>query len=128
MLPAFMVPENIVRADGASVPVDLGEARGSDVLITLGITRIIEQESLDLSLYGSADGETWEKISGFPQKFYCGTYSLYLDLARHPHVRYLRAQWRMNRWGHGDRSPLFGFYVFAEQPSRVRQPLVARAG
>ena len=42
--------------------------------MTLAITKIIEQESLDLSIFGSADGATWgaKPIAAFPQKFYCG--------------------------------------------------------
>jgi hypothetical protein len=38
-----------------------------------------------------------------------------LDLARHPGVRYLLARWTVNRWGRGDLTPLFAFYVFLEQ-------------
>ena len=51
----------------------------------------------------------------FPQKFYCGTYPLVLDLTPHPHIRYLRGQWKMNRWGPRDTTPLFGFYLTAEE-------------
>ena len=54
------------------------------LLLTLGITRIIEQESLDLTIWGSANGDTWTQIAAFPQKFYCGTYSLLVDLTTAP--------------------------------------------
>lgn len=121
MLPNFLFPEQIVRQDGAGPVVDLGDSHGGLITITLGITRIIEQESLDLAIYASADGQAWgeKPVLAFPQKFYCGTYSLLLDLTAQPDARYLRVQWKMNRWGRGEATPLFGMYVFA-QPSKER--------
>jgi hypothetical protein len=89
----------------------------------LGITRIIEQESLDISVWGSADNADWgtKPLLSYPQKFYCGTYQVLLDLNDRPEVRYLRVQWKVGRWGRGASKPLFGFYVFAEEMGR--QPL-----
>ncbi len=116
-LPNFLVPEQVVREDGSSAEFDLGSARGKVVLLTLGITRIIEQESLDVSVWGSADKTNWtaKPVTAFPQKFYCGTYTILLDLTSQPEVQYLRIQWSMNRWGRGEPKPLFGFYVFAQE-------------
>jgi hypothetical protein len=121
MLPNFLLSEQIVRQDGAGPALDLGDQRMGLIAITLGITRIIEQQSLDLAIHGSVDGQTWtdKPILAFPQKFYCGTYSLLLDLSEQPETRYLRVQWKMNRWGRGEATPLFGMYVFA-QLSRER--------
>jgi|SRR5579863_1265817 len=117
MLPGFLLPETTVREAGASSGLDLGDSRGRSVLLTLGITRIIEQESLDVSVWGSADGNEWgaKPLVGFPQKFYCGTYQFLLDLARHPDVRFLRVKWSAQRWGKGDTKPLFGFYIFVQE-------------
>ena len=39
--------------------MDLGQNRGETLILTFGITRIIEQESIDLSIWGSADGTDW---------------------------------------------------------------------
>ena len=89
------------------------------VRLTLGITRIIAQESLDVSICGSMDGESWRPLVTFPQKSYCGTYSLVLDLTRHPDVRFLRAQWKMGRWSPDERSPLFEFYLLAGELSEI---------
>jgi hypothetical protein len=116
MLPNFLLSEQVVRQDGAGPVMDLGVAQGGQLTVTLGITRIIEQESLDLALHGSADGQTWsdKPILAFPQKFYCGTYTLLLDLTDQPDVRHLRVQWKLNRWGRGEATPLFGLYVFAQ--------------
>ena len=116
MLPAFIVPETVVQEEGASPAVELGSSQGKPLSLTLGVTRIIEQESLDVLIWGSGDGENWgaKPLAVFPQKFYCGTYQLALDLAAHPEVRYLKAQWKINRWGRGEPALLFGFYLFAQ--------------
>jgi len=119
MLPNFLVPETEQRANGESEPIELGDSRGKLICLTLGITRIIEQESLDVAIYGSADGKEWgaKPLAAFPQKFYCGTYTILLDLSQHPDITHLKAVWKMNRWGRGEPKPLFGFYVFAEEAS-----------
>jgi hypothetical protein len=126
MLPAFLLEDGIRRENGISPPLQLAQP-GQPLLLTLGITRIIEQESLDVAIHGSSDGETWTEkpLLEFPQKFYCGGYARILDLAPTPDVRFLRAHWKMSRWGRGEPTPLFGFYLFAE-PAAVR-PLAAAA-
>ena len=111
----LLLPESVARQDGAGAVIALESDSGKPLLLTLGITRIVEQESLEISVWGSEDRETWRLLEMFPQKFYCGTYSLLLDLSRSPEVRYLRAQWAMNRWGGGETEPLFGFYLAAEE-------------
>ena len=116
MLPQFLLPETTVREAGTSPEINIGEHQGNCLVLTLGITRIIEQESLDLSVWGSADGTEWgaKPIVAFPQKFYCGTYQLVLDLTGIPEIRYLRVKWSVNRWGKGAPKPLFGIYLFAQ--------------
>jgi hypothetical protein len=119
MIPNFLVPEQAVRQDGAGPAIEIGPDTPRILSLTFGITSIIEQESIDLAIYTSADGETFsaKPVAAFPQKFYCGTYSLVLDLSETPDVRFIRAGWKMNRWGRGDETPLFNFYVFAEATS-----------
>jgi hypothetical protein len=114
-MPEMIVPETIAREDGASNELSLGALSGKPLLLTLGITRILEQDSLDVSVWGSSDRLQWRQIAAYPQKFYCGTYLLMVDLAREKAVRYLRVQWRMGRWGETDPKPVVGFYVTAEQ-------------
>ena len=114
-MPEIFVPEIIAREDGASDEIALGNSSGKPLLLTLGITRILEQESLDVSIWGSADREQWRQIAAYPQKFYCGTYLLLVDLSRELHVQYLRVQWRMGRWGETEPNPVAGFYVAAEE-------------
>ena len=112
----YLLPEGVARQDGSGRVIALDAARGKPLLLRLGITRIMEQESLDISLWGSADKLTWKLLQVFPPKFYCGNYSLPLNLARYPDVRYLRADWKMSRWLRNDEpAPLFGFYLLVEE-------------
>src|SRR6516164_8905815 len=97
MFPRFLLPETVSREDGAGAAVTLDQNPGA-ALLTLGIDRVLEQESLDVSVWGSPDGRSWQPLASFPQKSYCGAYSLELNLGRYPDVRFLRAQWRMGRW------------------------------
>lgn len=110
-----LLPEKVARQDGAGAVMALEEACGKPLHVTLGITRTVEQESLEISLWGSADSKTWKRIETFPQKFYCGNYTLLIDLTRRPEIRYLRAEWKMQRWGRGETTPLFGFFVMLEE-------------
>ncbi len=122
MIPNFLVPEQVVRQDGNGPVIDLGSERLGALALTFGITRVIEQESIDLAVYGSADGETFgpKPVAAFPQKFYCGTYALHLDISACPDIRYLRVGWKLDRWGRGEPTPLFSVYVFAESaPARA---------
>ena len=115
MASKFLLPESLAQQDGAGAAIALDAARGRPLLLTLGITRIVEQESLEVCVWGSADKQNWRMLQAFPRKFYCGTYSLLLDLERYRDISYLRAQWRMSRWGRGEAVPLFGFYLSAEE-------------
>jgi hypothetical protein len=112
----YILPENIAREDGEGAIVTLDAGRGKPLLLTLGITRTVEQESLEMSVWGSPDRSRWRLLDTFPQKFYCGTYPLLLDLSRHSDVRYVRAEWKMSRWGGYESTPLFGFYLTMEAP------------
>jgi len=119
MLPQFLLPETTVRDAGHSPDLDLGELQSGTLILTMGITRIIEQESLDVSIWGSADGAEWsaKPLISFPQKFYCGTYQILLNLSETP-AKFLRAKWQVNRWGKGDPKPLFGVYLFVQAMDR----------
>ena len=126
MLPQFLLPETTVREAGAGPNLSLGDQQGQTLILTLGITRIIEQESIDVSIWGSADGSDWgtKPLTAFPQKFYCGTYQILLDLSEHAEVKHLRAKWTVNRWGKGDSTPLFTIYLFVQ----AMQQRLAAAG
>jgi hypothetical protein len=131
MLAGFLLPEMTVRESGVGPSIAHADNNEKVLQLTLGITRIVEQESLDVSIWGSVDGQDWGKrpLVSFPQKFYCGTYTMFLDLAKYPEVRHLRAQWKVNRWGRGSLQPLFGLYLFAEvwTPAAVIPVMAATA-
>jgi hypothetical protein len=120
MLPTFLVPETVIREAGGSAELNVGAAQGGCLVLTLGITRIIEQQSLDITIWGSSDGADWgtKPLIAFPQKFYCGTYQLLLDLQGHPDVKFVKAKWAVNRWGRGEGKPLFGVYLFVQDASK----------
>jgi hypothetical protein len=123
VLGKFLLPENIARADGIGPSVDVAVGHGKLLVITLGIGRVLEQERLTISVWGSPDTRNWGcgSLMSFPSKYYCGMYSRLLNLANHPQVRYLRVEWKMTRWARCEVTPLFGFYVFVEASgARVR--------
>lgn len=110
----ILVPANTeVTAKGDGPAVDVSGASNRVFLLTLSITKIIEQEALDVSLFGSADAATWspKSIAAFPQTFYAGESPLLLDLSAQPDVKFVRAHWEVNRWGRGTETPMFEFSV-----------------
>jgi len=132
MMEAFLVPENtVVNAKGDGPALDVSRAQGRIFLLTLAITNIVEQESLEVSIFASADGATWDPkpVTAFPQKFYREEAPLLLDLAARPEVKFIRAHWEVGRWGRGTETPMFEFSValreipkeiLAEAAGRVR--------
>jgi hypothetical protein len=112
MMDLYLVPEKTkVTAKGDSAPTDLLGLSTRVVLLTLVITDALEQESLDVSIFSSADGTTWSEkpVISFPQKFYRGEHPLLLDLGDQPDVKMLRAHWEVARWGRGTETPMFEF-------------------
>jgi hypothetical protein len=127
MVEDFLVPEHtVVNAKGDGAALDVSQAEGRIFLLTLAITDIIEQESLDVSIQGSIDGGTWEgkPIVAFPQKFYREEVPLLLNLTTRPEVGFIRAHWEVNRWGRGSETPMFEFCVTVRE---VPQEILAEA-
>jgi hypothetical protein len=131
MIDTLLVAEKtVVSAKGDGPTVDISGAAGRVFLLTLEITRIIEQESLDVSINGSSDGAAWgaKPIVAFAQKFYCGQSPLLLDLKAHPDVKFVRAHWEVARWGRGVETPMFEFGVrLKEIPADVLREVAAEA-
>jgi hypothetical protein len=118
MMDAFLVREKTtISAKGDGPILELKQAAGRVFLLTLAITNIIEQESLDVSIYGSTDGGAWDlkPITAFPQKFYREEVPLLLDLTRRPEVKFIRAHWEVARWGRGSETPMFEFHVMLRE-------------
>ena len=116
MLPNYLFPEQAVTKDGEGPSIDVESAAGKSIQVTLGVTDVVEQESLDVAIYGSADGNEWgaKPVTAFPQKFYKGLYSIVLDLTPAPDIRFLKIKYTLHRWGHWTSGPNFKFFVFAE--------------
>jgi hypothetical protein len=131
MIDASLLKGKIVatcKGDGPAL--DLSAATCSVFLVTLEITKIIEQQSLDISIYGSPDGVTWgaKSIAAFPQKFYCGETPLLLDMSAHGDVKFIRLHWEVARWGRGTETPMFEFDVkMKEVPANILREATAEA-
>jgi len=109
MFDVFLIPEKtILTAKGDSEPLDVSEASNPVFLLTLSITDVIEQESIEVSLFISADGTSWDTkpVASFPQRFYTGSYPLLVDLSA-AGAKFVRAHWEVNRWGRGVTTPKF---------------------
>src|SRR6202140_421865 len=111
-LPASLdlIPSNTrMEANGNGAAFDITASATRTFLCRLTVTEQIEQESLDVSIWGSADGETWSKkpLLMLPQQFYRGTTKLILDLSLRQETKFIRARWELNRWGRVAPTPLF---------------------
>jgi hypothetical protein len=131
MIDAVLVAgKTVVGAKGDGATVDVSGAASRVFLLTLEISRIVEQESLDVIVSGSADGAAWGKkpLAAFPQKFYCGESPLLLDLTAHPDVKFVRAHWEVARWGRGTEIPMFEFGLrLKEIPADVLREAASEA-
>lgn len=121
--------EAVVLADGTaltgkgqSVAIDISSAAHRVFLLTLTIREAAEQEYIELSVYGSADGAQFgtTPIATLPQRFNVGEYPVLLDLAARPDVKFLRVAWDCVRWGRGELTPRFACGLsFREVPADV---------
>jgi hypothetical protein len=126
----LVAAKTVVTAKGDGAAADVSAATSRVFLLTLNITNIIEQESLDVSIYGSADGAAWspKAIAAFPQKFYRDQAVLLLDLTAHPEVKFVRAHWDVARWGRGTETAMFEFGVtMREVPASILKEATAEA-
>ena len=105
MIPADTRME--AHGDGASFDISASATR--TFLCRLSVTDQMEQESLDVSIFGSSDGENWTKkpLLKLPQQFYRGTTKMVLDVSLRPEIKFIRARWELTRWGRGAPTPMF---------------------
>jgi len=98
-----------MNANGDGPAFDISRSPTRTFLCCLTVTDQIEQESLDVSIWGSAEGETWTKrpLLKLPQQFYRGTTKMILDLSLRPEIKFIRARWELNRWGRVAPTPMF---------------------
>ncbi len=98
-----------LEGNGEGQPADITSSESRTLLCQLTISEQIEQESLDVSIWGSADGQDFGKkpLLKLPQQFYRGTTKMVLDVSLRPEVKFLRAKWELNRWGRVAPTPMF---------------------
>jgi len=122
-----LIPEATkLDANGEGSPFDVSASEARTFLCRLTVSEQIEQESLDVSIWGSADGQDFGKrpLLKIPQQFYSGTTKMVLDISVRPEVKFLRARWELNRWGRVAPTPMFvAALELAEIP-----PMLADAG
>ena len=98
-----------LEANGDGEASDISSSPTRTFLCKLTITDQIEQESLDVSIWGSADGQNWgaKPLLKLPQQFYRGHAKMVLDLSLKPEVKFIRAKWELFRWGRVAPTPMF---------------------
>jgi hypothetical protein len=106
-------------------------ANGTRVFMcTMFVTEQIEQESVDISVWGSSDGQDFGKLPllKMPQRFYRGETRQILDLTLKPDVKFVRAKWELTRWGRGAPHPVFvlGFNL-SEIPAFTQNPALPQS-
>lgn len=98
-----------MEANGDGEAFDVSSSPTRTFLCKLTITDQIEQESLDVSIWGSADGQNWgtRPLLKLPQQFYRGHAKMVLDVSLKPDVKFIRAKWELFRWGRVAPTPMF---------------------
>jgi hypothetical protein len=113
-----------IKANGEGEPRDIGASQTRTFLCSMIITGQLEQESVDISIWGSVDSQVWGKfpLLKMPQRFYRGETRQVLDLSTQLDVRFIRAKWELMRWGRVAPHPVFvlGFHL-SEVPAFARK-------
>jgi hypothetical protein len=126
-----LIPANCkLQANGDGQPIDVSASATRTFLCRLTVTEQIEQESLDVSIWGSTDGQDFGKkpLLKIPQQFYCGSTKMVLDFSMRPEVKFLRAKWELNRWGRVTPTPMFVAELdLTEIPAMNREAGVSQA-
>jgi hypothetical protein len=130
-----LIPQGtLLKENGFGAVVDVRASQTRTFFCVMDITDQIEQESVDVSIWGSADGENWgtHPVLKLPQQFYRGETRAVLDLTLVPETNYIRAGWELNRWGRVAPLPMFVLGLRAREipamPVRIPQVQVSAAG
>jgi hypothetical protein len=120
--------------NGAGETFDISASSTRTFFCVMVITDQLEQESIDVSIWGSADGQDWgtHPILKLPQRFYRGETRAVLELVLRPEVNFIRARWDLNRWGRVAPLPMFKVGVHSVEvpamPQQVSPASVAVGG
>lgn len=123
-----LIPQaTLLQEDGSGAAIDIRDSATRTFFCVMVITDQIEQESVDVNIWGSADGENWgtHPLLKLPQQFYRGETRAVLDLTLVPEVNFIRGGWELKRWGRVAPLPMFvlGLHLaeIPAMPSRVPQ-------
>jgi len=125
-----LIPQGTrVETNGDGAAQDVSTSQTRTFFCTLDITDQIEQESLDVSIWGSADGQDWGKLPllKIPQRFYRGDTKQILDLTMHPELKFIRARWELTRWGRVAPTPMFVIGLRLEEVPAFALPNATKA-
>lgn len=116
MASIYLFPEEVITGGGSGPEIDLGESKGTQLQLSLSITRMVERQTLDISIWGSSDGSDWglRPLLVLARRYYCGTYHQFLDLSESPKIRYLRIDYQLHNWAHSASRPMASFCLTAE--------------
>jgi hypothetical protein len=128
-----LIPSHtVVEENGDGAKIDISGSVTRTFFCHLYITHQIEQESLDVSIWGSVDGEAWgtHPILKLPQQFYRGETRAVLELSFWPDVKFIRAHWELNKWGRGAPLPVFemGLHLAEIPAMNLRAQVEAQVG
>jgi hypothetical protein len=105
-----LIPQGtLLQENGHGETVEVRASSTRTFYCTMLIREQIEQESVDVSIWGSADGESWgtQPLLKLPQQFYRGETRAVLELTLVPEVNFIRPGWDLNRWGRVAPLPMF---------------------
>jgi hypothetical protein len=88
---AFLIEEQAITSNGEGSPVPVGALADSVATVTFGVMESQEQQSIEVVLLRSSDGDAWDET---------------------PDTAFLKAKWTVNRWGRGPLTPQFRAYLF----------------
>lgn len=102
-------PGTRLTSSGEGQSFEISASQTRTFLCSMEITDQMEQESVDIAVWGSADGQDWGKMPllKMPQRFYRGETRQVLDLSLKPEIRFLRAKYDLTRWGRVAPHPMF---------------------
>lgn len=115
--------DTLVEENGAGDKIDVSASSTRTFFCVMVISDQLEQESIDVSIWGSADGENWgtHPILKLPQRFYRGETRAVLELVLLPEVKFIRARWDLNRWGRVAPLPMFRVGLRLQEVSAMPQ-------
>ena len=127
-----LIPQGtLVQESGHGAAIDIRGSATRTFFCILLVSDQIEQESVDVSIWGSPDGENWglHPVLKLPQQFYRGETRAALELTLVPDIKFIRAGWALNRWGRVAPLPMFvlGLHLaeIPAMPARVPRAKVS---